>query len=145
MKRAFALLAALLALVPILVQAQDKVYTEGAVMEVTSVRVKDGQWDAYMGYLKDKYKPLLEEEKKAGLILDYGIYATSPRSPHDPNLYLSVVYANLGAMDGLEDKTEPLANKVLGQTRAQGEKAYADRSTLREILGSELIRELKLK
>jgi hypothetical protein len=48
-------------------------------------------------------------------------------------------------MDGLDDKTEPLANKVLGQTRAQGEKAYADRSTLREILGSELIRELKLK
>ena len=145
MKRAITLLAALLSLVPILLQAQERGYTEGSVLEITSVRVKDGQWDAYMAYLKDSYKPLLEEQKKAGLILDYGVYSTAPRAPGDPNLYLSVVYPNMASFDGLDDKTEPLVAKVLGQTRAQGEKAYAERSTMREILGSELIRELKLK
>ena len=145
MKRAIALLAVLLSLVPLLLHAQERSYTEGSVLEVTSVRVKDGQWDAYMAYLKDSYKPLLEAQKKAGLILDYGVYATTPRRPDDPNLYLSVMYPNMASFDGLEDKTEPLVSKVLGQTRAQGEKAYADRGTMREILGSELLRELKLK
>lgn len=145
MKRAITLLAALLSLFPMLLQAQERSYTEGAVLEISSVRVKDGQWDAYMAYLKASYKPLLEEQKKAGLILDYGVYATAPRHPGDPNLYLSVVYPNMASFDGLEDKTEPLVSKVLGQTRAQGEKAYADRASMREILGSELIRELKLK
>ena len=107
--------------------------------------MKDGQWDAYMAYLKDSYKPLLEEQKKAGVIVDYAVYGTTPRSPGDPNLYLSVVYANMASLDGLEDKTEPLVAKVLGQTRAQGEKAYAERSSMREILGTELIRQLNLK
>lgn len=145
MKRAIALLAALLSLVPMLLHAQERSYTEGAVFEVTSVRVKDGQWDAYTGYLKDSYKPLLEAQKKAGLILDYGVYSTTPRHPDDPNLYLTLVYPNMASFDGLDDKTEPLVSKVLGQTRAQGEKAYADRASMREILGSELLRELKIK
>lgn len=145
MKRAIALFAVLLSLVPMLLQAQERAYTEGSVLEITAVRVKDGQWDAYMTYLKDSYKPLLEEQKKAGVIADYAVYATTPRSPNDPNLYLSVVYPNMASLDGLDDKTEPLVAKVLGQTRAQGEKAYAERSSMREILGTELIRQLNLK
>lgn len=146
MKRIVMLLLVLLALVATGVSAQEeRKYTEGAVMSVTSVRVKDGQFEAYMSYLAASYKPLLEEQKKAGIILDYGVYTTNPRTPKDPNLYLSVVYPNMAALDGLDDKTEPLAQKVLGQNRAQGDKAYADRATMREILGSELIRELKLK
>jgi len=34
---------------------------------------------------------------------------------------------------------------VNGQNRAQGEKAYGERGTMREILGTEIVRELKLK
>jgi hypothetical protein len=143
MKLVLTLLAAALAVAPLSAFAQD--YTEGSVLEVTSVRVKDGQWDNYMAYLKGQYKPLLEAEKKAGLILDYTVYSTTPRSLDDPNLYLAVVYPNLGAMDGLEAKVEPLSEKVNGQNRAQGEKAYGERGTMREILGTEIVRELKLK
>lgn len=146
MGRFKSLLALLLMFVATGICAQDeRKYTEGAVVDVTSVRVKDGQWDAYMSYLATAYKPLLEEQKKAGIILGYDIYATTPRTPKDPNLYLVLSYPNMAAFDGLDDKTEPLAQKVLGQNRAQGEKAYADRATMREILGSELVRELKLK
>jgi len=109
MKLVLTLLAAALAVAPLSAFAQD--YTEGSVLEVTSVRVKDGQWDNYMAYLKGQYKPLLEAEKKAGLILDYTVYSTTPRSLDDPNLYLAVVYPNLGAMDGLEAKVEPLSER----------------------------------
>ena len=56
---------ALLSAAPAL-QAQDRSYTEGTVLEVTAVRVKDGQWDNYLGYLKDKYKPFLDAWRKAG-------------------------------------------------------------------------------
>ena len=146
MKRLFSLLAALLAFAATSTFAQEpRSYTEGPVLDVTSVRVKDGQWDAYMSYLKSSYKPLLEAQKEAGIILGYAIYSTTPRGPKDPNLYLTVSYPNMAALDGLEDKTEPLTQKVTGQNRAQGEKAYADRSTMREILGTELVRELVLK
>lgn len=146
MKRIVTLLLLSLALVATGVSAQEeRKYTEGAVMNVTSVRVLDGQFEAYMSYLAASYKPLQEAQKKAGIILDYGIYSTTPRTPKDPNLYLTVVYANMAALDGLDDKTEPVAQKVLGQNRAQGDKAFADRATMREILGSELIRELKVK
>jgi hypothetical protein len=146
MKRLFTLLAALLAFATAPAVAQDeRAYSEGAAVVVTAVRVKDGQSDNYMNYLKASYKPLLEEEKKAGIILSYHIYETVPRSPNDPNMYLVVAYPNMASFDGLEDKTEPLARKVLGQNRTEGNKAYADRAAMREILGSELIRELVLK
>lgn len=146
MKRLFALFAAMLAFAAVSAFAQEpRSYSEGPVMDVTAVRVKDGQWDAYMSYLQAKYKPMLEAQKEAGVILGYSVYATVPRTPKDPNLYLTVVYANMAALDGLEDKTEPLMKKVSGQNRAEGEKAYADRATMREILGSELIRELIIK
>lgn len=127
------------------VVAQERPYTEGPVVEVTSVRIKDGQFDNYMQYLQGRYKPLLEAQKKAGIVLDYGVYAASPRTPADPNLYLVVVYPNMAMLDGLEDKMEPLERQVTGQTRAQSAKAYADRGSMREILGSELLRELRLK
>lgn len=146
MKRLLTLLAALLAFAALPALAQgDRAYTEGAVTEVTSVRVKDGEWDNYIGYLRATYAPLMEEQKKAGLIQSYQIQGTAPRTPQDPNLYLLVTYPNMAAFDGLEDKIEPLAQKVTGQNRAQGNKAYADRAAMREILGSRLIREIVLK
>jgi hypothetical protein len=146
MNRLLMLFAAMFAFaaVPVLAQS-ERPYTEGSVIEVTSVRVKDGQWDTYLSYLKASYKPVLEEQKKAGIVLDYSIYATAARRPDEPNLYLTVVYPNMASFDGLEDKVEPLARKVTGQDRSQADKAYADRSTMREILGTELIRELELK
>ena len=146
MKRLFTLFAAMLAFAAVSAFAQEpRAYTEGTVMDVTAVRVKDGQWDAYMSYLKGSYKPLLEAQKEAGIIVGYSFHATTPRTPKDPNLYLCIVYPNMAALDGLEDKTEPLMKKVTGQNRTEGEKAYADRGTMREILGSELVRELIIK
>lgn len=146
MKRFATLLAALLLLATTAVNAQnDRAYTEGSVLQVTSVRVHDGQWDNYLTYLKADYKPIMEEQKKAGIILNYWVHAAQPRTPTEPNLYLVMEYPNMASFDGLMDKTEPLSQKVSGQNRAESQKASADRGKMREILGSERIRELKLK
>lgn len=137
---------ALLCVLALPVHADDApVYTEGAVLEVTEVKIMDGQFDNYMQFLQQKYKPLMEAQKKAGVILDYGVYGRQARTPDEADMYLTVVYANMGAMDNLRERVDPIVRDVSGHTVAQSNKAYADRGPMRRILGSELIRELKLK
>lgn len=139
---AIALLCALI--LPVQAQ-QGPAYTEGAVLRVTEVKVMDGQFDNYMQYLQGQYKRTMEAQKKAGIILDYGIYSREARAPDEADLYLTVVYPNMAAFDGLRERVEPLMAELTGQTSKQADKAYADRGSMRKILGSELIRELKLK
>jgi hypothetical protein len=83
-------------------------YTEGPVTIVTSIRTKPGMFDTYMKWLDTTGKQLREDEKKAGVILEYAIYSVAPRSPHDPDLYMTVTYKNMGALDGLDDRDEPI-------------------------------------
>ena len=122
----------------------SKSYTEGTVSQVTSIRTKPGMFDAYMKWLDTTGKQLREDEKKAGLIVDYAVYEALPRSPHDPNIYLVITYKNMAALDGLSDRVEPLQRK-LWATRDAAAKAAADRESMREVLGTELIRRLELK
>ena len=124
--------------------ADDSSYTEGTVTEVTSIRTKPGMFDAYMKWLDTTGKQLREDEKKAGLIVDYGVYRVLPRSPHDPDIYLTITYKNMAALDGLRDRVEPLSKKIWA-TRDAAAKAEADRESMREVLGSQLIRRLDLK
>ena len=125
--------------------AQDRVYAEGTVSVVTSVKIMDGQGEAYMSYLAKEYKPVMEAQKKAGNVLDYSVYRTLARSPNDPDMYLVVTYANMAAFDGMADRNEKVAMEVTGRDRAAGNAASVERGKMREILGSELIRKLDLK
>jgi hypothetical protein len=87
---------------------------------------------------------MMEAQKSAGLIVDYAVYATTPSSPHDPDLYLVTVYKNMAALDGLSEKTDPIMPKVFGDM-SQRSAATISRGKMRTTVGSELIRELKLK
>jgi len=101
-------------------------------------------FDAYMKWLDTTGKQIREDQKKAGIILDYAVYSANPRSPHDPDLYMTITYKNMAALDGLDDRIEPLMKKIYA-SRDASNKASADRESLREILGTELIRKLELK
>jgi hypothetical protein len=138
------LLAAPLLFVATSALAQERAYTEGVVMEISAIKIMPGMFDAYMKYLDTTYKGLMEEYKKAGLIVGYGVVQTNARSPHDPDLFLTITYKNWAALDGLEDRMEPIANKVWG-SRAASNQASADRGKMRETLGVEYVQELKLK
>ncbi len=120
-----------------------KSYTEGAVTELSYIKVKPGKFDDYMKYLSTTYKAVMEANKKAGLITGYAVYSAQARSPQEPDLILSVVYANMAALDR-SDEGEAVAAKVMGTPEAQS-KGAIDREALREVLGTELIRELVLK
>jgi hypothetical protein len=50
----------------------------------------------------------------------------------------------MAALDGLEDRVEPFMKKIWA-SRDAAAKANADRESLREIIGTQLIRKLDLK
>lgn len=144
-RRALGALAGVLALVVITgASAADRPYTEGSVSVVSSIRTEPGQFENYMKYLATTYKQLMEDSKKAGNILDYAVYQTTPRGPDDPDLYLVVTYKDMAAFDGLSDRMDALQQKVFGD-QAQRDAAMVARGKMRTQLGSEMIRELKLK
>lgn len=127
------------------VGAQERRYTEGAVVAVTSVKVMDGQFENYMKFLDGTYKSSMEASKKAGIILDYSVFNASPRKPEDADLYLVVTYPNMAMLDGLDGKMEPIMSSVTKMNVMQRDEASGKRTAMRTIMGRELIRELKLK
>ncbi|MBV8034153.1 hypothetical protein [Roseateles sp.] len=96
-----------------------------------------------MQWLATSYRPLMEANMKAGLIVGYRIFSAQPRHPNEPDLILTITFPNMAALDRI-DESEAVAAKVMGSMSAQN-KATAERGSLREVLGSELIREMMLK
>jgi hypothetical protein len=122
---------------------EAKPYREGPVREVSFIKIKPGQFNNYMKYLDGPYKAAMEASKKAGLIMDYSVYEAQPRTPQDADLILAVTYPNMAALDRT-DEADAIRAKVMGSLEAQ-DKGMMDRESMRELLGSQLIRELILK
>lgn len=141
-----ALVACLLLLLASTAFAQDeeRAYTEGPVTVVSFVKIKPGMFDAYMRYLQKTYKTIMEEQKKAGVVMSYGVYTATAHNPHEADLYLTITYKNWAAFDTLTEATEVVQKKVWGSL-SKSDAAAVDREKLREILGSEVIQELALK
>ena len=144
--RALGAMAGVLALVSLAsaAVAADRPYTEGNVVQVTAIRTEPGKFDEYMKYLAGPYRQIMEEQKKAGIIVDYRFYGTLPRSPHDADLYIVTTFKNMAALDGLDAKIDPITERIMGSMEQQSD-ATVQRGKLRTILGDELIRELVLK
>jgi hypothetical protein len=120
-------------------------YTEGPIWQVTLIRVKPTQMDAYLTSLRANSKSIYDEMKKQNLILDYKVFLnTTKHDPQDWDIAIGVQYKNFGALDGLAAKGEAVRDKVLGSKQAAqqiGEK----RSDMREIVATLLLREVTLK
>jgi hypothetical protein len=124
--------------------AQDvKPYREGHVTEVSFIKIKPGQFNNYLKYLDGPYKTAMEASKKAGLITGYSVFESQARSPQDADVILTVDYPNMAALDRT-DEADAIMAKVMGSLAAQ-DKAAMDRESMRELIGSQLIRELVLK
>jgi hypothetical protein len=120
-------------------------YTEGPIWQVTLIRVKPTQMDAYLTSLRANTKSIYDEMKKQGAILDYKVFLnTTKHDPQDWDISIGVEYKNFGAMDGLTAKSEAIRDKVLGSKQAAqqiGEK----RQDMREIVTVMILREVNLK
>ena len=122
----------------------DHAYTEGPVTTISYIKIKPGMFDAYLRYLQTTYKQIIEEQKKAGLVVEYGVYQGFARSPKDADLYLTITYKNWATFDGLTAKTDAITRKIWGSLE-KSDSAAIDRESMRELLGGEVVQELILK
>jgi hypothetical protein len=137
-------LAAFLLLLASAVLAQEH-YSEGPVWRVQLVRVKPSQMDAYLTSLRQSSKPLLDQEKHDGTILDYKVFLKETKNnPEDWDLCLAVEYKNHAAMDGLAAKGELVRDKILGG-KQPAQQLSEKRAEIRELVSSELLQEIFLK
>ena len=119
-------------------------YTEGTVWDITMIKTKPGMTDDYLKNLAQAYKTTSDEAKKQGIIMDYKIMIGDSAGRDDFDVLLMVQYKNMAALDGLREKTDPIAQKMIGgedQQRAGSMK----RMEIREILGTKTMREITLK
>jgi hypothetical protein len=119
-------------------------YMEHSVWDITLVKTKAGLDDDYLRSIAQTFKGTMEEEKKAGVIMDYKVLISNASNRDDFNILLMVEYKNMAAFDGLREKTEPIMAKVLGGQDAQRQLAVK-RLDVREILGTKTMREVILK
>ena len=124
--------------------AQDvRQYTEGPVTLVQEIAVEYGHFEEYIDWLNSTWKPTMEATKKAGIIIDYKVFSSTPPSPDHPDIILWITYKNMAALDrGVEE--EEVAKKVIGSTEVQN-KARVGRNEYRKVLRREYVRELILK
>jgi len=135
---------ACLAFTSVTVRADDHAYTQGSVVNVTSVRTVDGKFDDYMKWLDTTWKQEQEAAKKAGYILSYEVLGAEARGPDDPDLFLVVTYKDWAALDGALEKGDAIAKQFEGSVAASNQ-AQADRAKIRRILGSSTMQVLNLK
>jgi len=143
MKQFYRFGAFLLLLAPALF-AQEH-YTEGPIWRIQLIRVKPTQMDAYLTSLRQSTKPLIEEEKKQGMIMDYKIFLKETKAnPEDWDICVAIQYKNHAAMDGLAAKGEAARDKIMGG-KAAAQQLGEKRAEIREIVSSELLQEIFLK
>jgi hypothetical protein len=143
MKTIYRLVAFLLLLAPALL-AQEH-YTEGPVWRVSLVRVKPTAMDAYLTSLRQASKPILDQEKRDGTIMDYKFFLKETKvNPEDWDVCLAIEYKNHAAMDGFAAKAELVRDKVIGG-KQPAQQLSEKRAEIRELISSELLQEIVLK
>ena len=139
MLTAFSLIAASLCL-----GQSDAPYTEGPVWTISMIKTKPGMADDYLKNLAQIYKAVNDEAKKQGIIMDYKILLGNDSTPQDFDILLMQEFKNMAAFDGLREKTDPIARKLIGSEDVQRQGAVK-RMEIREIMGNKLMREITLK
>ena len=124
--------------------AQDKPYKEGPVWTITFIKVKPGMFDVYMRDLSVQRKKLMDEAKKQGLIVSEKMLSGSAAGRDDWDLMLMVEYKNWAAFDGLSEKFDALALKIVGSEEKQVQ-TMVKRTEVREIVGEKTVQELTFK
>ena len=85
-----------------------------AVWRILLVKAKPGKLPALLQDLRDNLRPLYEEERTQGIIMDYKLYLNSTTDgPHDWKNAIGIEYKNYAALDGLAAKAQKSDPKAL--------------------------------
>jgi len=143
----FAVAAATL-LAPSATAQEAREYSYGPITEVDYIHVNYGHFDEYMKWVTSTWAPTMAAAKKAGLIIGYKVFQSSPKSPDDANVYLEITFKNMAAYAGdigdQADAFEAVTEKVICSSACQ-DQARVHRNEIRKVLGTELTREVVFK
>ena len=133
----------LLAVAPVF--AQNPNYDVGPVWRVNYYHIKPGMGDAFWKDFRENLRPVYEEAKKQGFLIDYKAF-TNPVTdhPNDWDVAVAVLYPNWAALDNLDTKAAPIVNRHYGSREASLE-AAKKRNDIREVVASHLAREVMAK
>jgi hypothetical protein len=76
------------------------------ITELTVVSVKPNYVDAYLTRLKKTWVSSMEIQKDMGVVMDYNVWAANVAA--QPNVFLTVTYKNMGAMQGSKEEYDAL-------------------------------------
>jgi len=126
--------------------AQDHTrnWDNGAVIAVTEVHIKDGMFNAYVNDLNNVWRKFIEEQMKDGSVLGYNMYGNVASRDGEPDLYLTVTYANWAAFDLGEEYFNTIRDKVLGSADV-ARNANIKRGDLRTLGSSYNLQEVKFR
>ncbi len=140
----FSVILMLLAVAPTLV-AQNPNYNNGPVWRVIYVDVKAGMGDAFWTDIRQTFKPIYDEFKKQGWVVDYKFY-TNPvaQHPDDWSVAIAIEYKNWSTLDEMAEKAGTITEKHYGSRQAMLD-AAKKRNEIAPTLSSVLAREVILK
>lgn len=146
MKR-FYLITMLLCLCAVGAQAQvpDRPFTSGPVWRITYYKIKPGKGMEYIKFLREHSKPMQDEQKKQGLILDFKYFSQpSTNGANDWDVAYAVSFKTFAeALDFDEERSKKFGDislKHYGTAEART-KANEQRDQMRDVLSSHLLRE----
>jgi hypothetical protein len=126
--------------------AQDHTrnWDNGAVIAVTEVHIKDGMFNAYINDLNNVWRKYIEEQMKDGSVLGYNMYGNVASRDGEPDLYLTVTYANWAAFDLGEEYFNAIRDKVQGSADV-ARSASIKRGDLRTLGSNYNLQEVKFR
>ena len=137
---AVAALALMLCAAPALAQ-QSPNTTPGGVTRVTLVRIKPGHADAFWADVRQHQKPIVDEQKRQGIISGYSVGTKSTlENPDDWGVVFTITYPNWATLDNLQARNDPitLAHYGSAANRTAAANARNEHST---VVASFLVRE----
>jgi hypothetical protein len=109
------------------------------------VNVKPGMGDAYWNDISQNLRPIYDDFKKQGWIVDYKFY-TNPvlERPDDWNVAIAIEYKNWATIDDMAEKATTISEKHYGSHQASVD-AAKKRAEYSTTIKSSLAREVTLK
>jgi hypothetical protein len=127
--------------VPAFAQNHDRNWENGSVVVVTQVDTHDGMFNAYINDLNNVWRRFMEQQMEDGYVLDYGMYSNASAREGEPDLYLTVTYANWAAFDTGNEYFEKISTEIMGSLEDM-RNAGIDRGKLRTIMGTQTLQEI---
>ena len=91
------------------------------VTELTVIAVQPNYMDDYLVNLKKTWVRNSEIQKELGHIVDYAVWTSEVAN--SPNLWITVTYENMGAMQQTKEKYDPV-NKIMAERFSETDEEY---------------------